>query len=1096
MADVRDSKLGAPSLAGSHVRRDAVYSRLDEVFGRRVATVVAGPGFGKSTALAAWSADTICAWCTLDSGDVLLPRLAASLVEALRRAAPSVADGLELSVESAGGAGDASRVDVLASRLCESLDARLRTDVVLVLDDLHELPVGCDSSRLIESICRQAPPELHLILSSRAPIPFPIDRLRGRGQVVEVDAALLAFSREEVATFLTSTLGAADLAAPVHELTGGWPAGVRLAGESLRVAPADERQHVLAGLTAPDGPLFAYLAGEVFSGEPQVVRETLRLLAPLPRVDADLCERLGAPHAPTVLAELAMRGVFVHREPGPGDAFTIHGLLREFVDSRWPLDPGERERVYRCVAEWAEARGNVALALRSTVASGDRQALVDLLTRRGPDAVAAGAIDDVLRAGELLAPHERRGSIELAIGDAHRLRGEWQEALACFERAAAGDEVSAALALRMGRIHWDRGEYDEALAAYRRGRSDGSRPADEAQLLAFTCIVLWNQANLDDAREAASSALDAAREAADPRALAAAHYACALVAVARDEHAFEEHSRRALEAAQAAGDLHQRVRILLLVQGPLPPREALPVAEEAVAVAELAGADLYRAAAFQARGAVKRLLGRLDEALVDLERARALWERHGSTRMAWALDDLGALFAARGDLARARSCYEQALSIIDRHPEAQGLAANQARLARVLVRDEPDRALELAVRAADAGRAIGLNAAESVLTLGWVTLARGDREGAARLAAEAAEITRPTDIHFAEALELRALSAAVPVRELPTLEEALTLWRELGNEVRAAAVELALARLSSPPDHAGALIATRRLRALGVRESAASAAGLLLALGPESATPLAIQTLGAFRIFRDGVAVPATAWQSKKARDALKLLVAERGRPVARSALIEALWPDEEPTKTPGRLSVALSRIRAVLDPDHRLDEGELLVTVDETVALNLGAVAVDVEEFMARAQSGLRLVAAGRDEEARTLLEAAESSYTGDFLAENRYDDWAMPVREEARAAYVSTATALAGLSESAGNHDAAIRYWFRVLELDPFDEPAHLGLVAAFAGSGRHGEARRAYRTYVARMEHIRVEPVPFTESTPPSRTSRPDRPRPQGH
>ena len=193
------------------------------------------------------------------------------------------------------------------------------------------------------------------------------------------------------------------------------------------------------------------------------------------------------------------------------------------------------------------------------------------------------------------------------------------------------------------------------------------------------------------------------------------------------------------------------------------------------------------------------------------------------------------------------------------------------------------------------------------------------------------------------------------------MEEALTLWRELGNELRATAVELALARLANPSRPGGGAARDAKLRALGVRESAAGAAGLLMALGPESTAPLMIETLGAFRVLRNGEPVPAAAWQSKKARDALKLLVAQRGRPVARSMLIEALWPEDDPAKTPGRLSVALSRIRGVLDPDHRLGANDLLVSADDTVALDLGLIALDVDEFLTRAQGGLSLVAAGR---------------------------------------------------------------------------------------------------------------------------------------
>ena len=95
---IPDSKLTAPAPSAFYVRRDALYARLDEAFGRRLTTVVAGPGFGKSTSIAAWSADTVCAWCTLDRGDGSLSRLAVSLAEALRRPVPSLTDEFAAAV--------------------------------------------------------------------------------------------------------------------------------------------------------------------------------------------------------------------------------------------------------------------------------------------------------------------------------------------------------------------------------------------------------------------------------------------------------------------------------------------------------------------------------------------------------------------------------------------------------------------------------------------------------------------------------------------------------------------------------------------------------------------------------------------------------------------------------------------------------------------------------------------------------------------------------------------------------------------------------------------------------------------------------------
>jgi DNA-binding SARP family transcriptional activator len=189
---------------------------------------------------------------------------------------------------------------------------------------------------------------------------------------------------------------------------------------------------------------------------------------------------------------------------------------------------------------------------------------------------------------------------------------------------------------------------------------------------------------------------------------------------------------------------------------------------------------------------------------------------------------------------------------------------------------------------------------------------------------------------------------------------------------------------------------------------------------------------------------------------------------------MEALWPDEEAEALPNRLSVALTALRTGLDPERQFASGYFLVADRHSVRLDLEHVTVDVESFLAAASTGLRLLDQ-RSAEAATTLEAAERLYTGDFLEEDVYEEWAVSLREEARVAYVAVARGLAETSAEAGEHDGAVRYQLRILERDRYDERAHLGLVTALARGGRHGEAHRQYRRYVTLMEEIEVEPAP---------------------
>jgi ATP/maltotriose-dependent transcriptional regulator MalT/DNA-binding SARP family transcriptional activator len=1081
------SRILPPVLPAAFLDRPELLRRLGEVAARRLTTVVAGAGFGKSTLLAALASRVHSAWYSLQPEDASLPTFLRGLMDALRLRLPELPDELDTVLASSLGpdTDDLVRADALAAALGEALELRLASDLVLVLDDVHELPAGGPPARLVEGLARHAPAPFHLVLSSRVEPPFPIQRLRGRGQVLELDGALLALGPEETAELLVAVLGpdGRELSEPLHRMTGGWPAATCLAAESLRRQRPRERASSLAALRRPGGLLFAYLAEEVLAGEDPVLRELVRRVAPLRRFTAELCHALDVEADPEMLARLARRGLFL--QPRTVDGwFVLNDLVREVVLASMPVEAGELRELHRRAAAWLAAGGHLEEALASVVACGDPPATAAFLVEHGPAMLASGATDGVVAAAAGL-PAELRGSaLEQVEGEARQVKGDWQGALECFRRAAGQErELAPGLAWRTGLIHYMRGELDQAMEVFRRARQDGEPDADQALLLAWTATVHFLRHETDACRAAGQRALDAAAAGGDDHALAAAHTAMGMLAALEgDRAANDAHYRRALEAAERAQDVLQLARIRANLGSRSNEesfyREALVELEAAMRLAELSGYAAFLALAQTNRGEAQLGLGRLDEAIVELEAAKVTYQRLGSRRVAYPLGDLGVVYRERGDLALARAAYEEAIGFAERAGDLQGLVPALAGLARVLAGDEPDRAARLADRAIGYGP--GMAWVEAQLAAGWVALAAGEREPAAGFAAAAAAAagTRRDRAGLAEALELRALAAPDPARELPRLREAASIWAAVGNRLGEARNALAQARLASAAGGvrgtAAVEEAERRLRSLGVRVGAEVAAGLLRAVAAPPRDPVRIQALGGFRVLRAGEPVPAEEWQSHKARDLLKVLVARRGRAVPREALMEALWPDEDPAKLSNRLSVALSTVRTVLDPDRR-HPGDRFVKADKHVVA-LAHVPVDVEEFLAAAAGGLDRFARGERAEALSLLTAAEAAFTGDFLEDDPYEDWAVSLREEARAAYLAVARTLARAAAEAAEHDQAVRYHLRVLERDAYDEEAHLGLVATLVAAGRHGEARRRYRIYGEQMGELGVEAAPF--------------------
>ena len=112
----------------------------------------------------------------------------------------------------------------------------LPDEVTLVLDDYH-LVEAAPVHHTLEVLLERGPPQLRLVLASRADPPLPLARLRARGQLAELRASDLRFTAEETTALLQEVveleLPAASLAALVAR-TEGWAAGLQLAALSLR----------------------------------------------------------------------------------------------------------------------------------------------------------------------------------------------------------------------------------------------------------------------------------------------------------------------------------------------------------------------------------------------------------------------------------------------------------------------------------------------------------------------------------------------------------------------------------------------------------------------------------------------------------------------------------------------------------------------------------------------------------------------------------------------------------------------------------------------------------------------------------------------
>lgn len=1035
---------------------------------RRVTLVIAGAGYGKTTAIAEAVPPATSRWVRLRPADAQAESLSARIAAALGEQAPA-----ERSAIAAATGSDDRRLlaERRAALLCEFAEA-IEGDMLLIVDGLEHAG-GDDATRhLLRVLSLEAPPQLHLLLSGRSLPELDLGRAQGRGEVLEVTAPDLSFTVGEAAELVKMRLG--DSSLPLTQecwsLTGGWAAALQLLLDRLERLDPAERGRALERLRHSRGHLWTAFAQDLLSDEHVTARRVLSVASVAPRVDAGLLGGVGVRATTSDLEGLQERGLLV--EAGEPGYYRLSPVLTGSV-----AGPGDRHALRDRVARWLEDSSRAEEALECH-AEGTSEAALSFVGRAAPALIRGGAAARLI---EVLRRHGTGGApgLDAVMAEALQAVGEWDAAMDLFarlERAVGPGGLPAGVAWRYGTLLYLRGQSGAAAATLSAAHDPASLGADDAMVSAWLSTTLWSQGQSDGAEDAARTALRQAGASGDSCALAAAHVSLALVAASRGERERNEREYRlALVAARKGGDRVQECRIHANLSS-----RALENGSyrQSVAEAELAlqtgvGHRFFSAVALSNKAEAHLGLGQLADAREALADAAAIYEALGTLHSSVIQLLYGELYRQRGDMVRARSYLEQARSLAEEGDDAHTLVFALAGLARVLATDDIAAARQAA--AAGLARASSLERGVALCAAAEVELRAGDiaaAEGFARQAEAQARAGGDRAV-LAESLELRA-AARVPGDEA-LLRSAVSLWEDMGNPVAAARARLGLAVLAD--DHQAAQSCQRELAALGVLP--ALGVPVLLAPDQRGGRAAAIVTLGRFAVLLSGEPVPLAAWQSRKARDLLKVLATRRGRPITREAAAEALWPEEDPQLLGNRLSVALSTIRKVLDPGRRYPPDHYLAADARTIALRPDHVDIDLVEFLRVADQGIDLMARGDRAAAIGPLRRARQLYAGDFLEEDLYEEWAVEAREEARSRLLTVLRLLAHLAAEQGADESAGQYLGQLLEREPYDEDAWLALVAGQLRLRRHGEARRRYAAYVRRMSELGVTPVALADA-----------------
>lgn len=282
------TKFYIPPVRPELIRRARLFERLSLGLDRKLTLVSAPAGYGKTTLLGMWN----CAsrrpivWLSLDEGDNHLGRFFTYLITALQKINAQFGQALLGLLKLPQGLAPEALAQILINEIVQ-----VPKSFSLVLDDYHTIS-DADIHEAMEILIDRLPPQMNLIISTRADPPLPLARLRSRGELVEIRQADLRFTTEETAALMGSTgleLADDDLTT-LESQTEGWAAGLRMAALSMQYLETSTLSTFIKGFSGKHHYILDYLTDEVLKRQPEFIQTFLLKTSILDQMCGSLCD--------------------------------------------------------------------------------------------------------------------------------------------------------------------------------------------------------------------------------------------------------------------------------------------------------------------------------------------------------------------------------------------------------------------------------------------------------------------------------------------------------------------------------------------------------------------------------------------------------------------------------------------------------------------------------------------------------------------------------------------------------------------------------------------------------------------------------------
>ncbi len=1073
------AKVQRPPLRDETLERPRLLDWLRAKIHGRVVLLLADAGYGKTTLLADFSRRTRLRtlWYRMDETDRDWTSYLHHLVAAGREHDPSFAPATA-SLLGEIGVGGPTREAVLDTFIRE-LPTIAVQGAVLILDDFHLVDDAVDVRHLTRELLARAPERLTVVIASRRMPTVPLSRLRAVGEVAELTTDDLRFDVAETSQLFNETYGrqlAPDVLVDLARRTEGWIASLQLVQAALRDRSPAEIRRFVRSLNGADHEMYDYLAEEVVGDLSEELQRFLMDTSILQAVTPELAEVVSEQDAPGVarLTAAAERLTLLSRlSGGPRTHQRYHPLVREFLEARFRSLDGD-EAVAALHRNTAAAATDWPIAAHHYREAGDT---VDML------GIVSQAIPTIM------------GNGQYALAEA-------------FIGPVPPEDRPPGFDLILSRVEMQQGDYDAAITASQAVLDKATDPIQRDYAILNLLTIRLNHGDRDQALALAERLL---LETEDPNLRLIADVSVAIVAAAHDGDIEIVNRKLRFMAARQRGTQqhHFGVSMLNLANNSWAqsrPEDVLREVAEAIEALSATSASLELATAMVLRLTALAALGDWEEfgrRVIEYERegpfrrdpdaiidVADLMDSYVQPDEFWpligGLDEAtthqpsfrSLLVCSQAKAHARRGQHLEAAAVLATHPDEPGTfipSTSELRFTRAYVACASNDA-NAALLAEGARESAARQNAHRLRRLSELLIAAttGGRSFNAAIVAEGRvapwNLTYLSDLIVPRLslLEADALAVVDSVAHTHPQRWRSDLRRYL--DVNGAAVSSEPARLL---ERVGDRSDVARLRKLArTKRRSMIDANLGKALSRRVADKVYIEDQGRVSI-RVGSRVIAGSDVRRKVLALVCLLLTRPDMSTTRDQVLDALWPDLEPSIAINSLNQTLYFLRRVIEESYSDDLTPGYVHHDSEV-IWLDPELVTSRSIQARTHiRGIPQPASPDD------VERLVDLYRGRFALDFEYEEWTGAYRDNLHAAYLEVVERSVQDDFTNGHFDRGIGIARRALEVDPTAEQIEVSLLRLYKATGAHSAAAEQYAHYATVMrEELGIEP-PTLES-----------------